>query len=366
MNYIGEFRKNSTILLELLTKDQRNQPIKADSAPTAVIEHYNRNGLQQLDSVTLDTIEGESRYVKAYQIPPEWPYGNYVITYSVMIDGIQYTTQESFSVPETEDLIEENNILSYEILDIMTGKDEEDDIFFSSYDYQLPVDIEVSGKKLIITLQNEVLYNHTYQLVLDKTIKFIDGQMLGKTRVLTFTTEYKPLFSTPTEVRLVLKDLFRYFSPHDVYAAIRDASQKAMQLLGNIADPNNSRYRELRETDSSYFPSQKFVIYEASLKLMTSLMADILNNEYGKKKTDSIGGNINSMSLGDLQISANETDKEKEESLLVKLKTLIEETEKELKFWKDAMLGRNRRGYATPVSASYRTSAGSPTGRDFE
>jgi len=55
----------------------------------------------------------------------------------------------------------------------------------------------------------------------------------------------------------------------------------------------------------------------------------------------------------------------KEETPLEKLKVLIREVEKEIKFWQDAMMGHNRRGYAKPISGSYRSGAGSPEGRDF-
>lgn len=396
MNYIGEFQKDSTILLELLTKDEENQPIATDFPPTATIEHYDRNGLQEVDNVTLETMGDGSRHTKVYQIPPDLVYGDYIITYKVSIDGLQYTTQEKFYISRTEEMVTESNILAYdthqmnkEILDLMksytpTPTEEEPeeepitsaDGYVMPHDFQIPSVIQIADRRIIITLAEPMKYNHTYRVVLDKRIRAkASVKYLDKVYIPTFTSEYKPLLATPLEVQMLVRSIYKYFTPHDVHTAIRDAGQKAFQLLGRVVDANNSRYREYTDRETSYFPATKYVTYEAARMLMTGLMVRILNgasdDEVGAGMMNEIGGSI---TLGDFSISDKSSSSSgiggtssdvKEESPLRKLQVLIEQTEKDMKFWLDAMMGQNRRGYGKPLSGSYRSGAGSPEGRDF-
>lgn len=390
MNYIGEFSKNSTILLELLTKDEENQPIPTDFQPTATIEHYDRNGLREVDNVTLETM-GDGRHTKVYAIPIEFVYGDYIITYKVTIDGVQYTTQEKFYLSRTEDLVQESNQLSYEMLDLMktlstvpVEEEEEEEQATTADGYIMPPEFatalskppEVVNNQIIFTLSSDMKYNHTYRVVLDKEIRSISGKRLGQIKTITFTSEYKPLFATPLEVQGVLRSLYKYFTPHDVYSAIRDAGEKAMTLLGNVADANNSRYRDMRETATELFPTQKYVQYEAAKTLMTNLMIRILNgadSEEAEIGTGMMNETKGSVTLGDFSVTDNSSSTSgiggdsgtEEETPLKKLQTLIAANDKELKFWMDSMLGRNRRGYASPVSGSFRTAGGTVTGRDF-
>ena len=386
MNYIGEFQKDSTILLELLTKDEENQPIATDFPPTAVIEHYDRNGLQEVDNVTLETMGDGSRHIKLYHIPLDWKYGGYIITYKVKIDGVEYTTQERFYISRTEELVQESNQINYEILELIKSQSTEPieeepeeepvtsvDGYIMPPDFQIPSTIQVVDNRIIITLKENAKYNHTYRVVLDKEIRSVNGNRLGTTKTITFTSAYKPLFATPLEVQSVLRSISKYFTPHDIYAAIRDAGQKAMQMLGNIPDPNNSRYRDMQERDTAYFPTTKYVPHEAARILMTGLMVRILNgvsdDEEGTGMMTETGGSI---TLGDFSISDKSSSSsgiggggDKEETPLQKLQAMILENDKEIKFWQDAMMGRNRRGYAKPLSSSFRSGAGSPEGRDF-
>jgi len=384
MNYIGEFQKDSTILLELLTKDEKNQPIVTDFPPTALIEHYDRNGLQEVDNVTLETMGDGSRHIKLYHIPIDWKYGDYLITYKAQIEGVEYTTQERFYISKTEKLVEENNQIGYEIMNLMTShsfpvdtKPEEEPVtsadgYIMPPDFQIPSNIQVVDNRIIITINENIKFNHTYRVVLDKEIRSTSGARLGETKTITFTSAYKPLLATPLEVQSVLRSLYKYFTPHDIYSAIRDAGQKAMQLLGQIPDPNNSRYRDMRERDEAYFATTKYVLHEAARILMTGLMVRILNgtasDEEGLGLMTETGGSI---TLGDFSISNKSSSSsgmgngENEETPLQKLQAMIVENDRDLKFWQDAMMGRNRRGYARPLSGSYRSGAGSPEGRDF-
>lgn len=390
MNYIGEFQKDSTILLELLTKDEENQPIPTDFQPTATIEHYDRNGLQEVDNVTLETMGDGSRHTKIYTIPLDWMYGDYLITYKVSIDGVEYSTQEKFYVSRTETLVQENNQVGYEILELMKAQaveppEEEDteepvtsaDGYIMPPDFQADSTIQVINNRLIITLSEAAQYNFTYRVVLDKEIRSTGGNRLGTTKTVTFTSEYGPMFATPLEVSSVLRSMYKYFTPHDIFGAIRDAGQKLHQMKGLVPDMNNSRYRAMRETDTAYFPSQKYVLYEASRMLLNALVVRILNgaNDEDIAGTGMISESAGSVSLGDFTVSNTSSSEsglgsgsnvKAEETPLEKLKALINGVEEELKFWRDAMMGQNRRGYAKPVTSSYRSAAGSPIGRDFE
>ncbi|MCD7910962.1 hypothetical protein KC480_05410 [Bacillus velezensis] len=372
MNYIGEFQKNSKILLELLTKDEENHPIAIDNPPVAVIEHNGQNGVVEVDSVTLDTIGDEYKYTKEYTIPSHWEYGDYVITYKVVIGGIEHQTQESFTIApyQSNDTGSDNFNPAEEAIS------EADDYILSS-DFQSSTSVTVTDNRIEITLSEEAKYNYSYSLILDKGIKSISGKSLETTKVLSFTSEYKPLYATPLEVKSVLRSIYKYFSAHDIYKSIRDAGQKARQLRGeSTVDANNSRYREIRATDTTLFATQRYTVYEASRLLLTKLIVRILNStdpeeiDAGSGIIDKAGG---SFKLGDFSISNGTSASssltsvtDNEESALEKLQSLLEENEKELKFWRDAMLGHNRRGYATPSSASFRSDGGSPEGRDFK
>jgi hypothetical protein len=382
VNYIGEFQKDSTILLELLTKDEENQSIPTDFPPTAVIEHYDRNGIVEVDNVTLETMEDGSRHTKIYQIPSHWNYGDYLITHRVFVDGVPYTTQEKFSLSRTKELVQESAGLIKAFATEPTQEEEVEepvtsaDGYIMPPDFQSPSTIEVVDNRIIVTLTETPKYNFTYRVVLNKEIRSMSGNRLGTTKTVTFTSEYGPMFATPLEVSSVLRGMYKYFTPHDIFGAIRDAGQKLHQMKGLVPDMNNSRYRAMRETDTAYFPSQKYVLYEASRALITTLMVRILNgaDDEDIAGTGMISESGGSVTLGDFSVSDSSSSEsglgsgsnvKKEETPLEKLNALVREIEKELKFWQDAMMGHNRRGYAKPISGSYRTAAGSPEGRDF-
>lgn len=382
MSHIGEFQKDSMILLELLTKSKENVSIPMDFAPTAVIEHSSRNGIVQVDSVKLETMGDKSNYTKSYRIPSNWEAGMYIITYHATVNGRLLQTKESFKILEPMDLVQE----SFKAMAVEPVVDDTEnqvisdaDDYVMPSDFQTPSSIVVEGKRLTITLTGNALYNNTYSVVLNKELKSLSGNTLGKTKILTFTSEYKPLYSTPLEVQSLLRSISKYFTPHDYYSAIKDASQKALQMKGNVPDPNNARYRELRSNDTTLFSTQKFVMYQAARTLLASLMVKILDNNAdddgdgngGIGTIKETGGNIK---LGDFSVSDGSSSSgsglgtsnaKKEETPLEKLKALLREVEKELKFWQDAMMGHNRRGYAKPLSGSYRSGAGTPEGRDF-
>lgn len=97
MNYIGEYTQNSEILLELVTKDENNQPIHADFPPTAIVEYFDGNGLAEVGRVTLETI-GIGRYFMPYYLSETSGIGTYIVKYEALLDGVSYTDRERFQV----------------------------------------------------------------------------------------------------------------------------------------------------------------------------------------------------------------------------------------------------------------------------
>lgn len=99
MEFIGEYGKESTILLELLTKDEDGVLIPADSTPHAILEYYDANGLSEVTRVTLETI-GIGRYISPVIVQSAWKYGDYFITYEAILDGVSYQVRERFVAAE--------------------------------------------------------------------------------------------------------------------------------------------------------------------------------------------------------------------------------------------------------------------------
>jgi hypothetical protein len=215
-------------------------------------------------------------------------------------------------------------------------------------------------RKLIFQPYDAIQYNYDYTVVIDKSVKSAAGVPLGETKTITFTSEFGPLFANPLEVQAVCKGLYRYFTIKDVYCALRDAGQKALILLKMYPDINSSRYRPLLEIRVEYFPTTKYVVYEAAHMLLNTLYVKMTE---GVTFGDSdFFTSEQSTALGDLKI----TEKWALDPNLFKLiQFTLKEVEEQRKFWMDDLLGRTRRGYAAPVSASFRQSSGSPPDRSI-
>lgn len=393
MNYIGEFSKNSTILLELLTKDELDQPLRVDNNPQATIEYYDENGITIVENVTLNTMENDGEYSYTLEIPYDWKYGTYLVTYSVSIDGEEYTTQETFQVSETKVLLEQNKDMGFRILDLLDGGQEtspevqtdetplgESGQYIYPPDFQVECDLIPTENGVILRPKSALQYNYSFMVVLGKEISSIaevqavftsestetSVKMLNEDKYFTFTSEYKPLYATPLEVRSVLKEFFTSFKLHDIYVALRDAGEKAHQYLGEIADANNSRFELVDDRDDAYFPLTKYVLYEASRTLLTNLLIKMLNGS----ESDGVfvQGSGSSIKLGDFSVDTKQSGgsgTNENSSKMNILNAYLNQVESELKFWQDSMLGRNKRGYATPISAITRSSVAAPESRDF-
>jgi len=227
-------------------------------------------------------------------------------------------------------------------------------------------------KKVIIRFSQELEPNHNYLVVVNENLRSESGKRFSESQVLRFSTEYSPLYASPLEVHSILRGLYSQFTLSEIYVALRNAGQKAHQLQGLEVDPSIPGFEFLAEDDSTYFPTTKFVVYEAARALLTSLLMKVLSdNGLG---TDSSSNDLtaDSVTLGDFSISGsggggNATDDSTNPTYLIKaINSTLDGIKDELKFWQDAMMGRNRRGYASPVSVSFRTDAGSPESRDID
>lgn len=220
-------------------------------------------------------------------------------------------------------------------------------------------------KRLVIKSSKATLKNHNYTVVVDG-VKGISGSQLGEVSVSMITSEFAPLYAKPIELRPILRGLMSYFSIYELYAALRDAGQKAHQMQRLQVDANNSRFKLLDDRSTVYVPTQKFVVYEAAKTLLSSLLVNMLSQEKVGNPTETMNSG-DSVSLGDLSISTKSnsssgTNSSSGDSPLDMVSQTLDAVSKELKFWMDAMMGRNNRGYASPVSASMRLNNGETPG----
>ncbi|MEB9378799.1 hypothetical protein P4J09_12155 [Bacillus cereus] len=350
MDHIGEFSKKTKVFLELLTLGQDSKHIAVDFPPTVSIERFDQYGLEAIESVKLEALDNHFSYSGEYTIPEILESGEYVLTYIATIKGKEYKRKEQFTViSECAPSFENNRDVV-----VLDG----DNYMFSS-EFQIPTSISVEGKKVEIIFEEKVKYNYTYQVVLGDEIKSKSGLTLGGIKTLTFTSKYEPIFATPLEVKNIIGSLFKYFSLNEVYCALRDAGQKALQYIGEIPDANNSRYSPPTEQDDTYFAITKYVVREAVRLLLQGLMFRVLNNSY---KQEDEGGLSGTIQLGDFMIqdnlnSANESSDSpngiQEESLFKKLQIMIASNQKEIKFWLDVMMEQNKQNHNESVSGSF-------------
>lgn len=361
MKDLGEFHKNSKIFLELLTIDEKNMPISVDSTPTVAIGYYGTDGVQNMDNVTLNTVDGGNRHIYVYEIPSNWPDGQYILRYEVIVQGVTHTIEETFSLYSNSN-VEHDSGSNEDVQDEISETDT--DIMIMPPEFQIPVDIQVNDNTIMIRPKESVAYNRTYTLVLDKSIQSITGKSLSQTRVIQFTSEYSPLYATPLELRSILSRLYSYFTLDEMYAALRDAGQKVHQLLKRIPDANNSRFQLLTDRDDAYFPATKFSVYEAAKNLLNHLLIKVIERHTNPSNEQMENG----FKLGDFEVqfgdSSNDSN-EQDNTLLDMIQALLSNIEREWKYWMDALMGRNARGYAKPITAVTRSSSPGPESRDI-
>ncbi|WP_067924168.1 Ig-like domain-containing protein [Alicyclobacillus shizuokensis] len=221
--------------------------------------------------------------------------------------------------------------------------------------YALPASIRVEGNKLILTPQAGFQFNTNYTVVLMPGIKSTSGKVLLEPQTINFSSEFAPLYTSPTAVRQILRTFADNFSLQEIYVAIRDAGYKAQNLTGRFSDPNDPRFRPILSMYVEYFPATRFCAYEAARTLLSSLLLKMLEDPM----LVDIGTNVQ-VSLGDFRVAeSSNTD------AFQAVEEMLSQIDRELVYWRDALMGRTKRGYAKPQSAQFRTASGSPTSRDF-
>jgi len=218
-------------------------------------------------------------------------------------------------------------------------------------------------RKLIVKPKEQIMLNHNYTVVVDG-VESTAGSTMEATSVSTLSSEFSPLYAKPVELRPLLRQLITYFSVYELYVALRDAGQKAHQLQNYVIDANNSRFKLLVERDTSYYPTQKFVVYEAAKSLLSSLLVSVMEQQNIGNPTEAISVNGgDEVQLGDLHItpggSSSTTGGSSSATAPAKLiSSALDALSGQHKFWLDSMMGQNKRGFATPVSASMRVNNG--------
>lgn len=373
MTDLGAIFKESTLALEILTKNEEGIPSWADEAPSASVIRLDELGDIAVVDVKLITMSTIGEYAYELVIPSDWLDGNYMISYTAIVGGMELKTQETFALLSRESQ-ESAKEVDYE--PIIFGDKMQ---YILPQDFQLEAELEVTETGVIIRPKEKLKYNHTYMLVFGPTIASLDGEKtLGEREHISFTTAYSPLYATPLEVRAIIRNFFPYFSIDEVYAALRDAGEKAHVYKDLVPDANNSRFKMAKERDTYYFALTKYQTFEASRTLLTKLLMAILQGTGDPTNGTMNGGGESApgsggFTLGDLTVSAQNGGSSQSGSDLSSLasanrallQNMLDEIEKDLKFWQDSMLGHHRRGYAKPSSASFRTAGLSPGSREF-
>lgn len=357
MKYIGEIAKNSSILLEIVIKDEDNNLIELDNPVEASINKLNSDGVTNIDNVILNTLGDVYQY--QYSLS-DFEEGMYEVVYKIDIDGKIIEEKETFYVKENEE--------TKEVEDEEAYGDKLD--FVLPHEFQTESEIEVYENEIHITIPEGFQPNQLYTVIVNKNIESISGIKLDEPVAISFSTEYMPLYATPLEIKSLMKDTFFYFEIKDVYEAIRDASQKAHQMLRMAIDPNSQDFELIEQDSEQYYPATKYVAYQAAIQLLNKLIVKII---YDKENSSSSLLNADVLTggftLGDFSVTQKDGDtknvKAEELPEISVVKELIESNEKELKFWQDAMMGRNARGYASPLSAISRGAVINPESRDI-
>ncbi len=357
MRYVGDISNNSSILLEILTYDSKNNPVTVDTPIEAHISKQNEDGLTNVSNVILNKVE-KCQHQYLYDLS-ELKEGMHFIDYTISINGNVVEKREGFFISNTK---------KESIIDNPDEEYGDKPKYIISSDFQESAEIEVNEEEVIIHLDETEKSNCSYSLVITDAVKAIDGSRIKENTVVSYTTSYTPLYAEPLEVKSLLKDVFFYFSIESIYDALRSGGQRAHQLLRMPADANHPDFELIEEDDDILFPASKFSSHYAALKLLNQLVIKIV---YAEDENESIIGKdetLGGFALGDFSVSGGSSaEKVKAEDLpeITVVKELIAFMESELKFWQDALMGRNARGYAAPVSASNRGDAAVPESREI-
>lgn len=105
MHFLGEYYRKTNVYVELVTKNRHGILSSPDQTPTALVECIGPTGIAFQEPITLSPLS-TGRYYGVFRIPDQALYGDYIITYHALFQGINLQTQERFRVSELFRLIE--------------------------------------------------------------------------------------------------------------------------------------------------------------------------------------------------------------------------------------------------------------------
>lgn len=360
MRYIGDISSKSAILLEILTKDSENNALELDKPVEVLVKLNNQDSLEVIDNVILNM--SENGYIHSFKYDlSELNTGMYLLEYLVTSKNITYKAHESFYLKEEAVDIEEDDDSSNSDY----GEDTEE--YIPSF-LRESIDLVADDNKVLISFEEGMDANSKYYITISEGLKSVSGDSLYGQKTISFISQITPMYSTALEVRGLLKDIFFYFDIEDILKAINEASQKTHQLLRLPPSPLSQGYEEIQVSEYEHFPATKFVAYQSAVQLLNKLLIKIIYSKDSEGSIFSEEGLSGGFKLGDFSVNGKEktsdTVKAKDLPEIAVVNELIKEHERELIFWRDALMNRNARGYTTPKHAISRGAVVSPESRD--
>lgn len=303
-----------------------------------------------------DILEFEEGFLSAPVTIGEWSEGTYLIRAS-WLDSEGWMTEESLLTvkhPVTDETREGPETALAPFLE------EAKVIGHIPYeDESIPFTYEVENGELIIRPIEPLEPNHTYTVYVGPKTVLVGGDGLDIWVKTVFDTKVTPLYVTRSEVLRELGKLADVVSERTLLTTIRQAGLKAHQLQRLNANVYDSSSFEMVEDDAdNYYATTRFVLYETLIQTANGIYAEMVFGD------DTLGYQSGSYMIGDLQVQGSRDDgagKIKQAGDI--LNKRLSSWERDVVYWRDAMLNRNARGYARSQNAAYRSGAGSPNDR---
>jgi hypothetical protein len=218
--------------------------------------------------------------------------------------------------------------------------------YLKSPSYKVDLKFEKSGNKVEANVEQKIKYNRDYLIIIPSGTKFSSSETTEE-KIIKFSTQYKPIYCSILEVKSVLRELEEFFNNDEILKEIRNAGQKAHYFLKIQPDANQDDYEEVEESDNRFLAINQFCIYESARHLINRLVSDLIKNEGALPG----GSKSSSISLGDFSMStgsSSSSSSSKQESIFGIVKENAKIINEEVEFWKESLIGRRNRGYASP------------------
>jgi len=90
LNYIREFTRNSTILHDLLTYNESDNPIDAEFPPMTKLGYFHNDGVFEDGHATLKTVGSGNNYA-LFQMPERFLEGHCIVYQDTVSDDQRYS-----------------------------------------------------------------------------------------------------------------------------------------------------------------------------------------------------------------------------------------------------------------------------------